>query len=176
MRTALLLTVLVLVACSGGTGEQPTDTTVVFVDPIPRPSSSTTTTTEPVEVVDLCNAPPFLPRVVPARVVAGVPETSSIEFDEFTVIEGAWTASQFDADGEIVLVLIRGALPPRRFTGDTEAVSILDEIPAVVGPIGDGYWAAAWALPPGDRCDLYSLIFYPPVDVEEITAVVESVG
>ncbi len=90
---------------------------------------------------------------MPERVVSGVPDTADVEFDEFTVLAGAFA----------VLVMIRGALPPRQFTGESQADEILDGIPSVVGPIGDGYWAAAGAIPPGERCDFFSIIFYPPV-------------
>ena len=113
--------------------------------------------------------------MLPDRVVDGLPDSSQVAFDEFTVIAGAFSAIQFDEAGELVVVMIRGALPPRQFTDQHEVVEVLDGIPAQVGPIGDGYWAAAWALPPGDRCDLYSLIFYPPVTHEEAVAVAESV-
>ena len=112
---------------------------------------------------------------MPDRVVPGVPETADVEFDEFTLIEGAFTASRFDEAGDPVLAVIRGALPPRQFTEEHQVIEVLDGIPALVGPIGDGYWASAWAIPPGDRCDLYSLIFYPPVDEAEVLEVAASV-
>ena len=91
------------------------------------------------------------------------------------MLSGAFTAIRFDEAGSTVLVMIRGALPPRQFTGESQVVEILDGIPSVVGPIGDGYWAAAWAIPPGERCDLFSLIFYLPVQEAEVVAVTGSI-
>ena len=177
MRTApALIIALVFAACSPGSGDA-TTTSVVFVEAIPRPTStSSTSTTVAAEIPDLCAPSTFFPQIVPDSVVAGVPDTADVPIDEFSLIAGTYAASQFDAEGNPVIMMIRGALPPRQFSGETDTVMVLNEIPAVIGSIGDGFWAAAWALPPGERCDLYSLIFYPPVDEASVPAVVESIG
>ncbi len=174
MRAALLSIALVVTACSGGAADTTTSSRVT----LPALITTTEATSPPSTEAPLALCPDIetFPRVLPEQVVPGVPETSSVELDEFTLIEGAFTAIRFDADGDPVLVAIRGALPPRQFTADSEVVEILGGIPALVGPIGDGYWAAAWAIPPGDRCDLYSLIFYPPVDRDTAIEVTASVG
>ena len=170
-----LAVVMVLAACSGGSGDGSTSTraTLGAVISATEPTSTTTTTTLP--PLELCDAVESFPQIMPARVVAGVPETADVDFDEFTLIAGAINAIRFDEAGAPVLVMIRGALPPRQFTEDHQVIEILDGIPALVGPIGDGYWASAWAVPPGERCDLYSLIFYPPVDEAEVLEVAASV-
>ena len=176
MRALPLICVLVFAACSNGTAGE--TTTVVTLGSLPTITEATTASTPaPTSAeLDSCDPPDTLPRVMPDRVVPDMPDPSVVEFDEFTLIAGTHTAMRFDEAGDTVLVIIRGALPPRQFTGESERVEILDGIPALVGPIGDGYWAAAWAIPPGDRCDLYSLIFYPPADADTALEVTASVG
>ena len=176
MRSALLALALVAVSCSLTASDEPTPSSLQTLPTLP-PTVPTTiaTTTSTLPPLELCQEPGSFPTVLPDRVVDGLPDSSQVAFDEFTLIEGAFSAMRFDEVGTLVVVMIRGALPPRQFTGEHQVVHVLEEIPAQVGPIGDGYWAAAWALPPGDRCDLYSLIFYPPVTHEEAVAVTESV-
>jgi len=170
---ALLVFGCLASACSFGSADDPTTTQVVTVPALITLTEATTTTTEP--PLSICDAVDSFPEVMPERVVSGLPDASSVPFDEFTLLAGAFTAMRFDASGDPVLVMIRGALPPRQFTEPSEVVEILDGVPSLVGPIGDGFWAAAWAIPPGDRCDLYSLIFYPPISPEEALAVAGSV-
>ena len=176
MRSAAALMIGLFVAArSFGSSNATTASTVVTLPAFTttEPPPTTTTTTEP--PLEICDPLETFPGILPERVVVGLPETGDVDFDEFTLLEGAFTAMRFDEAGDPVLVMIRGALPPRQFTAESEVVEILDGIPSLVGPIGDGYWAAAWALPPGDRCDLYSLIFYPPTSSEEGLEVIASV-
>jgi len=175
MRALGLIGLLIVSACSLGNGADGT-TTVVTLGSLAT-ITEPTTTTAPVTTVaalETCEAPASTPTIMPERVVPEMPDPGTIEFDDFTRIAGTYAAIRFDETGSPVLLMIRGALPPRQFTSDTETVSVLGDIPALVGPIGDGYWAAAWAIPPGDRCDLYSLIFYPPVEPETALGVTES--
>ena len=174
MRLAPFLVMLVIASSCSVTSTEPT-TSTSFVNigrTAPTDGSTTSSTSPPLEI---CESIERFPQTMPDRVVSGVPETANVDVDEFTVLAGAFTAIRFDEEGLSVLVMIRGALPPRQFTGESQVVEILDGIPSVVGPIGDGYWAAAWAIPPGERCDLYSLIFYPPVDESEVLEVTASI-
>ena len=123
-------------------------------------------------------AAPSVPGVVPRALLwrgRSAVDTNYLIADPTTArTDLELAASLFDAAGDPVLAMIRGALPPRQFTDETEVVEIFERIPAVVGPIGDGFWAAAWAIPPGERCDLFSLIFYPPVESDEVIEVTAS--
>lgn len=166
MRTALAC--LLLVAACGSTAAPTTTTTL---PPTTAAPSSTTTTTEPLttttEVLELCDAPAFFPAVLPAAAVDETPDFADVPFDQFTVIPGAWIGMRNDADANPVMVLIRGALPPVQFTADIEPITILDGVPAALGPLPDGFWAVAFALAPDDRCELYSVILYPPTSADE---------
>jgi len=81
-----------------------------------------------------------------------------------------------DENGNPVMVLIRGALPPVQFSADIEPITILDGVPAALGPLEDGFWGVAWALSPDDRCDLYSLILYPPTSADQARGVALSLA
>jgi hypothetical protein len=157
---------LVLAGCAG-TVVPPTSTSQA-----PGTTTTTTsTTTTTIATVEACDPPTFLPTVVPARVAAEQPPTSAIPLDRFTTLPGTTIRFWADADGVPVLVLIRGALPPVRWTAAPERVPVRG-VDAAMGPLGDGIWAVAWFEGP-DRCDEYSLIFYPPADPDEVRAVAE---
>jgi len=69
-----------------------------------------------------------------------------------------------------VMALVRGTLPPEQFTGQREIVKV-DGIDAVLAPVSDDHWVVAW-YETDDRCDLYTLVLYPPVDVDQAREVV----
>lgn len=162
----LLLALAVMTAgCSGGTPATSSTTT------LPPTPLTTTTTTTTVATVDACDPPVFLPTVLPARVADQQPPTSSVPLDQFTTLPGTTIRFWADADGSPVMVLVRGALPPVRWTAAPEHVPVRGA-DAAMGPLGDGVWAVAWFEGP-DRCDEYSLIFYPPADPDEVRAVAE---
>jgi hypothetical protein len=48
-------------------------------------------------------------------------------------------------------------------------------IRAVVGPFDDGKWVAAWFEGEGERCDLYTMVFYPPVEPAEVETALASI-
>ncbi|GBD85474.1 hypothetical protein BMS3Abin02_01882 [bacterium BMS3Abin02] len=167
MRRALAAIAAVLIAaCSpepATTTTAPTTTTV--------PAAAVTTTT--VSVSDVCDPPDFLPTVLPARVAADQPDSRDVLLDQFTTIPGTTIRLWAGASGSPVMVMIRGALPPERWTATPERISVRG-VDAALGPLQDGVWAVAWFEGP-DVCDEYSLIFYPPADPAEIRAVAESV-
>jgi hypothetical protein len=45
---------------------------------------------------------------------------------------------------------------------------------AVAGPFPDGKWVVAWYEGDGTRCDLYTMVFYPPVAASEVEATIGS--
>jgi hypothetical protein len=170
MRTALAAMLLVVAACGSAsattmTTTRPTSTTVGTASTTSVASSEPSTTTT--EILDLCEAPHFFPAVLPAAAVDETPAFGDVPFDQFTVIPGAWIGMRNDAAANPVMVLIRGALPPVQFTAEIEPITILDGVPAALGPLEDGFWAVAFALAPDDRCELYSLILYPPTSADE---------
>jgi len=176
MRSALVLSVLLVVAACGSGSSSPPST-----QPPPTTSTAattTTTTTQPstttTEIVLLCQPPEFFPSVFPALAVEETPAFEDVPFDQFTIIPGAWIGMRNGASGQPVMVLIRGSLPPVQFTADIEPITILDGVPAALGPLEDGFWAVAWALSPDERCDLYSLILYPPTSADEAREVAVS--
>ena len=77
-----------------------------------------------------------------------------------------------DHSDQPVMVVIRGALPPVKWIETPEHITVRG-IEAAFGPLPDGVWAAAWYEGP-DTCDEYSVVFYPPVDVDEARTVAES--
>jgi hypothetical protein len=73
-----------------------------------------------------------------------------------------------------VVALVRGALPPERWSAQPQRISIRG-VEAALGPLSDGMWAAAWFEGP-DRCDEYTLYLYPPAGREEAMGVAESLA
>jgi hypothetical protein len=87
--------------------------------------------------------------------------------DEFTSIGGTNVRLWVDGDGLAAIALVRGALPPREFPAERGEVDVAGTR-GVAGPYPDGRWVVAWFNEPGDRCDLYTLVFYPPVAPVEV--------
>jgi hypothetical protein len=161
----LLVLALLLLACAGS-GTTTTATPVTATAP-----PSTTTTLEP-----LVECPPIPYQVpsLPPRVAGEAADLGSIELDEFTAIGGTRSVFWVDADGSLTVALIRGALPPRDWPGDRGEVEVAG-VRAVVGPFDDGKWVAAWFEGEGERCDLYMMVFYPPIEPEEVELALASI-
>ncbi|NIA26019.1 MAG: hypothetical protein GWP04_10695 [Gammaproteobacteria bacterium] len=168
MKTAALVTIATLLigACSP---EATTTTVTTSTTTAPATAPATTTTS----VLDVCDPPNFLPTMLPVRVTADQPASRDVPFDQFTTIPGTTIRLWAGASGAPVMVMIRGALPPERWTATPERI-VVRGVDAALGPLQDGVWAVAWFEGP-DTCDEYSLVFYPPVDLTEIRAVAESV-
>ncbi|HEY6635738.1 MAG TPA: hypothetical protein VI141_09020, partial [Acidimicrobiia bacterium] len=82
------------------------------------------------------------------------------------------------SDDSVAIALVRGTLPPVDWPGEKGEVTI-DGTRAAVGPHPDGSWVAGWYEEPGERCDLYTMIFYPPwssTDVEAVLTGMNRVG
>ncbi len=171
MRSAagLVAGVVLLSACSGAGS----DSTLAAPTSVPLPPIDTTSTTEPPPAVEACGDVPFVPSVLPEGVTEAGPDVSAIPFDIYTTISGTTTSVWSSLEGQTLLVMIRGALPPVRWLETPEVIAVRDT-DAALGPLPDGFWGVAWFEGP-DRCDEYSIILYPPADADLVRAIAESV-
>jgi len=165
-RGAILTLAVLAAACTDGgaastTTEAPTTTTTV---------QETTTTVE--RLAD-CPAPPYDIGAFPSGVSAEQVPVADLPFDDYTIVPGSSSEIWLADDGSLAMALIRGALPPERWPGESQIVDI-DGVDARVGPFEAGEWVVAWFEEPGERCDQYTLVFYPPVDPQEVRATIES--
>ncbi|MFQ5967119.1 MAG: hypothetical protein ACE5MI_05860 [Acidimicrobiia bacterium] len=169
-----LLTLLLLAAACSKTPEAATTL---------APSPTATATTLPPAAVphttvvdsDLpCRPPIFAPRQLPARVADTAPAAAAVEVDQWTALPGTSLAIWTDATGTPVVALVRGALPPERWSARPAVIEIRGT-DAALGPLSDGMWAAAWFEGPS-RCDDYTLYVYPPTSAEETQAIAESIS
>lgn len=158
---------VVIAACVPGA--EPTTTTPSTTAPF---GSSTTTTLEP--LVE-CPPIPYAVSELPTRVTGEAADLESIELDEFTAIGGTRSVFWVNAEGELAIALIRGALPPIDWPGERGAVDVAGT-EGVVGPHVDGKWVAAWFDNDGsDRCDRYTMVFYPPVEPFEVESTLRAI-
>ena len=156
MKRGLL--VMVLLAACGGSAD-PTVTTA----PVSTTETTSATTTLPPD----CPLVPYSVSRLPQRVTDEPAPADAVELDEFTSIGGTTSILWVDAAGEVAVALIRGTLPPEVWPGERGEVDVAG-FRAVVGPFADGRWVAAWFEGEGERCDLYTMVFYPPVDSSEV--------
>lgn len=165
-RVSAVLLVVVTAACSSAA--EPTTTTL----------PPTTTTTEPTTTttrLEDCSTPPYEVSVLPARVSDSPVDPAFPADDPYAEIPGSSSLAWFAADGSPVVLLVRGTLPLRQWPGESGEV-IIDGVRARVGPFDDGSWVAAWYEESGDRCDRYTMIFYPPVEPSEVEATLVSMN
>jgi hypothetical protein len=168
----LIVVFLLLTACSN-TGEEPTTTSSL------PPSTTTTvpvstTSSPPTE----CPSAPYELNFLPPGVGEGDLETESLEPDVWTSVAGSRTTFVPRSDGTVAIALVRGTLPPVDWPGDKGEINI-DGTRAAVGPHPDGTWVAGWFEEPAERCDLYTMVFYPPwapSDVEDVLLGMNRVG
>jgi hypothetical protein len=111
---------------------------------------------------------------LPARVTGEAADLEAIELDEFTAMGGTRSVFWVDSSGSLTIALIRGALPPQDWPGDRGEVEVAG-MRAVVGPFEDGKWVAAWFEGEGGRCDLYTMVFYPPIEPAEVETALMSI-
>ncbi|MGI8518153.1 MAG: hypothetical protein ACR2ME_07430 [Acidimicrobiia bacterium] len=159
-RVASILVALAVAACGSEAGVTTSVVVSTSVDP-----SSTTSTAAP-----LVECPPLEYQVteLPTRVTGEASDLGDIELDEFTAIGGTRSVFWVTSDGTLAIALIRGTLPPADWPGERGQVDVAGT-DAVVGPFDDGKWVAAWFEGDGsDRCDLYTMVFYPPVEDFEV--------
>jgi hypothetical protein len=163
-RLGVLL--FVLAACSAG-GEATTTTSTV--SSTSTTAEVTTTTTRPMQ----CAKPPYRVDVLPERVEPTIVDPDDLERNEYLEVAGSSSTIWLDGEGELAVALIRGTLPLEMWPGDSGVVSI-DGADARVGPFDDGSWVVGWAEPPEERCDLFTMVFFPPVDAAEVEATLAS--
>ncbi len=166
-RDSILLCLAFLLAACGGGSSVATTTSIVSFPATSAPSTSTSA--PPPEP---CDPPPFLPTVLPGGINER-PSPSAVPLDTFTLQPGTIVTAWADDAGTPVVVMVRGALPPEQWTAQPEVIEVRG-VDAAVGPLSDGVWAVAWYEGP-DRCDEYSIIFYPPTDAATAKMVAESV-
>lgn len=161
---------LLLAACSGP-GAAASTTTI----PATTTTTLVVTTTEPPPE---CPEAPYELGTLPSGVGEGELVTDTLEPDVWTSVPGSNTTFVPRDDDSVAIALIRGTLPAVDWPGEKGEVSI-DGTRAAVGPHPDGTWVAGWFEEPGERCDLYTMVFYPPwspSDVEAVLAGMNRVG
>lgn len=168
MKRSLPLLLVLFIACSEA-GSSTTTTTMA----VTTTTLDVSTTAPPVE----CPPPPYELDFLPIGIGTAVLDPEEIEPDVWTSVPGS-SATLWGRDDVVALALIRGTLPAVEWPGDRGAVHI-DGTRGVVGPHPDGTWVAGWFEAPGERCDLYTMVFYPPVspdDVQQTLAGMNRVG
>ena len=170
MRRLLALTLL-LAACSGsGTADTSTpDPTLVTTTSVAAPATSTT------QPPPDCPAAPYELTWLPVDVGTGELNPDELEPDVWTSVPGTNTTFIPRSDDTVAIALIRGTLPAVDWPADKIEVFV-DGTRGVVGPHPDGVWAAGWFEEPGERCDQYSMVFYPPWSREDVEQVLFSMN
>lgn len=166
----LIIGAVLLAACGSN---QSTDTLLTPTSAA-VPDAPTSSTTEPPPAVEACAPASFVPTVLPDRVAADQPATRDVPYDLYTIISGTSTSVWSQEDGEPVVVVVRGSLPPVGWVESPERVTVR-EVEAALGELPDGAWGVAWFEGP-DRCDEYSIVLYPPATQEEARLVAESLS
>lgn len=172
MRRLALALVLSLAACVSEPEAGPSTTAPPVTST--TESGATTTTAAPSE----CPSAPYELTFLPFGVGSGSLDTDDLEPDVWTSVPGTNTTFVPRDDESVAIALIRGTLPAVDWPAEKGEVSI-DGTPGVAGPHADGTWAVGWFEQPGERCDLYSMIFYPPWspgDVESVISGMDRVG
>jgi hypothetical protein len=169
MRRLTPLLLVVLSACTTGADSSTTAATTVTSVATTTTVAETTTTTR----LEECAAPPYRVDVLPAKVGTTVVDPDDLGRDDHLEVAGTSSLIWLDGDGALAVALIRGTLPLEEWPGDRGEVSI-DGARAVAGPFDDGSWVIGWFEQPGNRCDRFTMVFYPPIDPAEVRATLES--
>jgi len=164
MKKSLVMVLLLAAACSAPTAET---TTTSSSPPTTSVPVDTSTTEPPIE----CPQPPYQLGALPPGVGDGEVDPAEVEPDVWTSVPGISATLLARNDGSIAVALIRGTLPAVDWPAEKGEV-VVDGTRAVVGPHPDGSWVAGWFEAPGERCDLYTMVFYPPVSPEEVEAAI----
>jgi len=169
VRLLLLVVIFVGSACSTA-GTAATSTTES--EPT-APQATTTLATITIEQLPLCPPADVVITDLPDDFSAVGADPDRVARDVYTSVPGSWSAVWADAEGGPVMALVRGSLPPESWVGVTNRVSVADR-QAALGPLPDGVWGVAW-FDSENRCDLYTLVLYPPATVDDARRVAESI-
>lgn len=173
MSKVLSFLLVLMAACSGGVDSTTTHGTTTTA-PENTTTSAETTTTAPRD----CPGAPYELTSLPFGVGQGLLEPEDIEPDVWTSVGGTNTTFWGRSDSTVAIALIRGTLPAVDWPAEKGEI-LIDGTRGVVGPHLDGTWVGGWFEQPGERCDLYTIVFYPPVapvEVEETIAGMDRVG
>ncbi len=165
IRPQLIWCLLGLAACGSAPSTQSTAAVV---------TTTTTTiiaTTNTRETLSPCPQPD-VSIAVPPQTVSEVQTVPTDYADDYTTIPGTSQTVFSNELGTPAMVIVRGALPPTKWVGATERVT-LRGVTGAIGPLVGEMWAIAWA-DSTDRCDLYSIYIYPPGTLEDARRVAES--
>ena len=167
MKRSLPLSLLLLLACSGVASPTTTTTTI----PAATTTTEAATTTGPPPE---CPPPPYELGFLPTGVGTATLDPALIEPDVWTSVPGI-SATLWGREDAVAIALIRGALPAVEWPGERGEVSI-DGTRGVAGPHPDGTWVVGWFEEPRVRCDLYTMVFYPPVSPGEVEQTLEGMN
>lgn len=159
MRSVAVVCVVVS-ACSSA----PDATTTTPTTAVPTTTTALTTTTAPPQP---CPPAPYELSFLPPTVVPAEQEDTVDEPDEFQTIGATHVRLWVNSESTTAIALIRGSLPPQQFPAERGEVEVAGSR-GVAGPYPDGRWVVAWFNEPGDRCDEYTMVFYPPVSPAEV--------
>ena len=160
---------LLIVACTTAALES---TTTAASTPV---STAIATTTTRASAVDECPPAPYQVDFLPINVNDAGFDPAGIEPDVWTSVGGTQTTFYGRNDGTVAIGLIRGSLPAVDWPAEKGEVKI-DGLRAAVGPHPDGTWVAGWFVEPRGRCDLYTMVFYPPWNPQDVEAVLLSMS
>lgn len=172
MRRLAGALLLLVVGCTATSAETTTSVATITTTTIP------TTTTTRAPAVDECPPAPYEIGWLPVGVGDGGVDMSQVELDVWTSVGGTQTTFFARNDETLAIALIRGTLPAVDWPAEKGEMEI-DGTRAAVGPHPDGTWVAGWFEEPGARCDLYTMVFYPPwnpSDVEQVLLSMNRVG
>lgn len=157
---------LVVVGCSAAAVETTTSVSTTTTTVV-----KSTTTEPPVE----CPPAPYELDFLPIEVGNTTLDPDEIEPDVWTSVGGTRTIFWGRDDGTMAIALVRGTLPPVDWPNEKGDADV-DGTPVVVGPHPDGTWVAGWFEQPEGRCDLYTMVFYPPVSPAEVDQILEGMN
>jgi hypothetical protein len=168
MPRLISLLLLLVVACSSPNAGTTTTTTLATTT---TSATATTSTQPPVE----CPKPPYELGFLPTGVGDTIVDPAVIEPDVWTSVPGTSATLLARDDGLVAIALVRGTLPAVDWPAEKGEV-LIDGTRAVVGPHPDGTWVGGWFEAPGERCDLYTMVFYPPVSPPEVEQVIAAMN
>lgn len=165
----LVVVLLLVTACSAGGEPSATSSSQPTTSTTTTTTVPTTTTTRPVE----CAPPPYRVEVLPEAVEPTIVDPDDLERNDYLEVPGTSSTIWLDGEGNLAVILVRGTLPLEDWPGERGEVSI-DGARAVAGPFEDGSWIVGWFEEPGERCDQFTMVFFPPVEPEEVRATLAS--